>query len=258
LSIRGCSLSCGYVRPGRHAVGHSPAGHRPHDGSCVASPRPGTARPRGGPGAALDATGSRLRAALRPGRRVVALREVEGMPRLPAHPPGAAGVPGSAISETRPPGEGEHFRVKGDTPSRVLTAGAVVCSLICTRRFAVLSQAALQAQVGPPRAAPVAVRHHPSWSASPSTSPRRAGTLFFETVDRYVVESDVVRRPTQVSRISSRSPSSSPRCLRRLSAGERDHRIGDWSGSFEWLEVAGVRAPGLRRRPARRPAPPGP
>ena len=54
-----------------------------HAGSRVASPRPGTARPRAVLGAALDDTAGRPRAARRPGRRVVAQREVEGMP----HPP---------------------------------------------------------------------------------------------------------------------------------------------------------------------------
>ncbi len=63
-------------------------------GACVASPRPGNARPRAVPGAALGATAGRPRAARRPGRRVVALREVEGMPH-PAHTPATATlVPG--------------------------------------------------------------------------------------------------------------------------------------------------------------------
>ena len=77
----------------------------PHAGSCVASPRPGNARPRVALGAALDAPAGRPRATRRPGRRVVARREVEGMPHLARtsslHPHASPGLP-----ETCPPGEG--------------------------------------------------------------------------------------------------------------------------------------------------------
>ena len=64
-----------------------------HAGARASSRRPGATRPRDGPGAALDATAGQRRAALPPGRRVVALREADGM----THP---------AIPEVCPPGEG--------------------------------------------------------------------------------------------------------------------------------------------------------
>ena len=67
---------------------------RPDAGVRASSPRPGSARPRGGPGAALDATASRVPEALPPGRRVVALREAEGMTHTRPSPRGL------------PPGEG--------------------------------------------------------------------------------------------------------------------------------------------------------
>ena len=52
---------------------------RPDASVRASSPRPGSARPRDAPGTALDATASRVPQALPPGRRVVALREAEGM-----------------------------------------------------------------------------------------------------------------------------------------------------------------------------------
>jgi len=62
-------------------------------GARASSRRPGNARPRVVPGAALDATAGQPRAALPPGRRVVAHGEDDGM----THP---------AIPEACPPGEG--------------------------------------------------------------------------------------------------------------------------------------------------------
>ena len=76
-----------------------------HAGSRGASRRPGGARPHGGPGAALGATGGDLRVALPPGRRVVALGEADGMPH-PATPPNQGLALVSAIPEACPPGEG--------------------------------------------------------------------------------------------------------------------------------------------------------
>jgi len=64
-----------------------PVPHRPVDAGRRAA-TPDLAAFRGG----LDATAGRRRAALPPGRRVVALREVNGMPHL-------------AIPEICPPGE---------------------------------------------------------------------------------------------------------------------------------------------------------
>lgn len=58
--------------------------HLAWTGARVASRRPGIARPRGGPGAALDVTAGERRAALPSVRRVVALREVDEMPH-PGH-----------------------------------------------------------------------------------------------------------------------------------------------------------------------------
>lgn len=65
----------------------------------------GTARPRVVLDAALDSPAGRPRAARRPGRRVVARREVEGMPH-PARSitPHLVAIPG--LPETCPPGEG--------------------------------------------------------------------------------------------------------------------------------------------------------
>ena len=74
----------------------------------VASPRPGNARPRGDPGAALDATAGRPRPALRPGCRVVALGRSWGChtwTRPPSQPAHWLGI----IPETCPPGEGMHL-----------------------------------------------------------------------------------------------------------------------------------------------------
>jgi hypothetical protein len=69
-------------------------------------------------GAALDVpAGRRVRLCAR-GCRVVALREVEGMLHLPAHPATAALL--VAIPETCPPGEGMSLRLWMDCADRVL------------------------------------------------------------------------------------------------------------------------------------------
>ena len=64
-----------------------------HAEARASSRRPGNARPRGGPGAAFEATAGRRRKALPPGRRVVALGEADGMTD-------------PSIPEVSPPGEG--------------------------------------------------------------------------------------------------------------------------------------------------------
>jgi hypothetical protein len=69
-----------------------------HAGGRVASRRPGAARPHASSGAALDETAAWRCLALPPGWRVVALREVGGMPHLaypgPATAALATGHPG--------------------------------------------------------------------------------------------------------------------------------------------------------------------
>ena len=62
-------------------------------------------RPRGGPGAALDATVTDLAQLCSRSAAWYALRNVEGMPR-PRHRPSAARYADQAIPETFPPGEG--------------------------------------------------------------------------------------------------------------------------------------------------------
>ena len=71
---------------------------RPDTGVRASSPRPSIARPGGAPGAALNATASRVPEALPPGRRVVALREAEGVSHI---------LP--VLPESLPPGEGMHL-----------------------------------------------------------------------------------------------------------------------------------------------------
>jgi len=58
-----------------------------HAGARASSRRPGNARPRGGPGAALDAPAGRRRPALPPGHRVVAHGEDDGMTHPPSRRP---------------------------------------------------------------------------------------------------------------------------------------------------------------------------
>jgi hypothetical protein len=59
------------------------------------------------------------RSALPLGRRVVALREVGGMARLPLHLPTVAGAPFGAIPETCPPGEGAPVGGSGSSGARL-------------------------------------------------------------------------------------------------------------------------------------------
>jgi len=74
-------------------------------GGRVASRRSGAARPHGSPGAALDEHRRVHNLGLPPGCRVVALREVDGMPD-PTHPTTLQALLVAAIPEICPPGEG--------------------------------------------------------------------------------------------------------------------------------------------------------
>lgn len=98
-----------------------------HAGSCVASPRPGNARPRVVLGAALDVPAGRPRTARRPGRGVVARPEVEGMP----HP---ARTTSRTLTRSRPPrdlppGEGT-VSIEPNRGSRPRTARSLAGQLL--------------------------------------------------------------------------------------------------------------------------------
>jgi len=103
---------------------------RPRRGSCGIPSTwhsPTTRRPGGSPRRVVTLP----RAALPPGRRVVALREVDGMPH-PAATPCAATPPQTRPSRRPAARRGhEHFGVNADADSRLLTAGVVVCRLTC-------------------------------------------------------------------------------------------------------------------------------
>jgi hypothetical protein len=87
-----------------------------HAGAWVASRRSGAARPHASPGAALDGTGACVVWALLPGWRVVAPREIDGMPH-PTHLTQPQQLWWPVIPEICPPGEGI-FWLRAD-PMRV-------------------------------------------------------------------------------------------------------------------------------------------